>query len=401
MNFKETLENIYNGFQDSQAIGIDGISKEKYNSILDEEIDIIMRKIENESYDFSYYKQKLLIKSIDKTRELSIPTLRDKIVLKYLFTIILDKFSDDIKEIPSLHTMIKDIKTSRDDFECYLKVDIQTFFPTIDHTILLEKLTTKINDAKIISLISKAIKQSTVSLDTPSNQRVKYNNTTGVPQGLSISGVLADIYLAELAQKYNSNENIKFYKFVDDILIFCHEEDVDFLMQELTKDFKEIKLTIHDFKENSHKSSIGNIKERFEFLGYAFEDAKTTVRESSKQKIFTNLSKLFSLYKHKKYKKKEFYMRLNIKITGCVVHGKRYGWIHFFSFINDQELLFVLDRFVEKNCETLNLEYTKVKHFSRAIYEIKNPQSSYIAYDWKSLDKKNILENLEDDIDWY
>ena len=401
MNFRETLEKIYDGFQDAQAVGIDFISKEKYDSILDEEIDVIIRKIENESYDFSYYRQKLLIKSINKTRELSIPTLRDKIVLKYLFTIILDKFSDDIKEIPSLHTMIKDIKTSRHNFECYLKVDIQTFFPTIDHTILLEKLATKIDDVKTTSLISKAIKQSTVSLDTPSNQRVKYNNTTGVPQGLSISGVLADIYLAELAQKYNSNENIKFYKFVDDILILCHKEDVDFLTQALIEDFQELKLTIHDFTENSHKSSIGDIKERFEFLGYAFEDTKITVRESSKQKIFTNLNKLFSLYKHKKYKKKEFYMRLNIKITGCVVHGKRYGWIHFFSFINDQELLFVLDRFVEKNCETLNLEYTKVKHFSRAIYEIKNPQSSYIAYDWKSLDKKNILENLEDDIDWY
>ena len=401
MKFRETLEKIYDGFQDAQAVGIDFISKEKYDSILDEEIDVIIRKIENESYDFSYYRQKLLIKSINKTRELSIPTLRDKIVLKYLFTIILDKFSDDIKEIPSLHTMIKDIKTSRHNFECYLKVDIQTFFPTIDHTILLEKLATKIDDVKTTSLISKAIKQSTVSLDTPSNQRVKYNNTTGVPQGLSISGVLADIYLAELAQKYNSNENIKFYKFVDDILILCHKEDVDFLTQALIEDFQELKLTIHDFTENSHKSSIGDIKERFEFLGYAFEDTKITVRESSKQKIFTNLNKLFSLYKHKKYKKKEFYMRLNIKITGCVVHGKRYGWIHFFSFINDQELLFVLDRFVEKNCETLNLEYTKVKHFSRAIYEIKNPQSSYIAYDWKSLDKKNILENLEDDIDWY
>ena len=79
------LYKIYSNLKSNQSIGIDGISKQKLDEIIDDEIAIIKRKIENNSYEFSFYKQKLLVKSINKTREISIPTLRDKIVLRYLF----------------------------------------------------------------------------------------------------------------------------------------------------------------------------------------------------------------------------------------------------------------------------------------------------------------------------
>jgi len=272
--------------------------------------------------------------------------------------------------------------------------------------LLIKLLEKSIDDKLILQLITKAITQSTVSIQTPSKDRIKYNNKKGIPQGLSISGTLADLYLMEILKKYNSNSDIKFYKFVDDILILCNKKDLDKLIDELKIDFKKLKLSIHKFEENTNKSTYGMIESKFEFLGYKFENETISVRDSSNQRMFQNLSSLFSKYKNKEFSsKKRFYQKLNIKITGCIINNKRYGWIHFFSFINDYRLLFALDNFVERNCKKNDLNYNKVKKFSRAIFEIKNPQTKYLNNSlFKKVNKRvqnQILTELEDDVEFY
>ena len=120
--------------------------------------------------------------------------------------------------------------------------------------------------------------------------------------------------------------------------------------------------------------------------------------------MYSNISKVFTLYKNKKYSsKEEFITRLNLKITGCVIDGKKYGWISFFSLINDYTLLFMLDKFVEKSCKKFNINYEEIKKFSRAIYEIKDPNTNYLTYDLSTLktSKAKLVYDFYDDIDFY
>lgn len=398
------LNEIYSSFPDVQAVGIDGTSKEKFDEILDNELSLIQRKIENNTYDFSFYKQKLIVKSMNKTREISIPTLRDKLVIKYLDFYIRDKFEEVTKNILNAQQIIKKVKDSKNKYDSFIKVDIQNFFPSINHEILVNKLKSKIDDETILNLITKVITQSTVDVNTPFKQRIKYNNKVGVPQGLSISGLLSEIYLFDLVQKYSKKDNLEFFRYVDDVLIFCKKSDIEEITKSLKSDFEDLKLTIHDFAINSNKSSFGNINEPFEFLGYKFEDELRSVRETSIQKMYSNISKIFTLYKNKKYSsKEEFITRLNLKITGCVIDGKKYGWISFFSLINDYTLLFMLDKFVEKSCKNFNINYEEIKKFSRAIYEIKDPNTNYLTYDLSTLktSKAKLVYDFYDDIDFY
>ena len=51
------LEEIYSNFSQIQAVGIDGTTKQKFDEILDDELSLIQRKIENNTYEFSFYKQ--------------------------------------------------------------------------------------------------------------------------------------------------------------------------------------------------------------------------------------------------------------------------------------------------------------------------------------------------------
>lgn len=398
------LNEIYSSFSDVQAVGIDGTSKEKFDEILDSELSLIQRKIENNTYDFSFYKQKLIVKSMNKTREISIPTLRDKLVIKYLDFYIRDKFEEVTKNILNAQQIIKKVKDSKNKYDSFIKVDIQNFFSSINHEILVNKLKSNIDDETILNLITKVITQSTVDVNTPFKQRIKYNNKEGLPQGLSISGLLSEIYLFDLVQKYSKKDNLEFFRYVDDVLIFCKKSDIEEITKSLKSDFEDLKLTIHDFAINSNKSSFGNINEPFEFLGYKFEDKLISVRETSIQKMYANISKLFTLYKNKKYfSKEEFITRLNLKITGCVIDGKKYGWISFFSLINDYTLLFMLDKFVEKSCKNFNINYEEIKKFSRAIYEIKDPNTNYLTYDLSTLktSKTKLVYDFYDDIDFY
>lgn len=398
------LNEIYSSFSDVQAVGIDGTSKEKFDEILDSELSLIQRKIENNIYDFSFYKQKLIVKSMNKTREISIPTLRDKLVIKYLDFYIRDKFEEVTKNILNAQQIIKKVKYSKNKYDSFIKVDIQNFFSSINHEILVNKLKSNIDDETILNLITKVITQSTVDVNTPFKQRIKYNNKEGLPQGLSISGLLSEIYLFDLVQKYSIKDNLEFFRYVDDVLIFCNKSDIEEITKSLKSDFEDLKLTIHDFAINSNKSSFGNINEPFEFLGYKFEDKLISVRETSIQKMYANISKIFTLYKNKKYfSKEEFITRLNLKITGCVIDGKKYGWISFFSLINDYTLLFMLDKFVEKSCKNFNINYEEIKKFSRAIYEIKDPNTNYLTYDLSTLktSKTKLVYDFYDDIDFY
>ena len=118
---KQSLKDIFHQLKEFQPVGIDGISMDKFKTILEDELDIMSKKIENETYNFGYYKQKLIAKTADSSREISIPTIRDKIVINYLYKYIKDVFSEELKAIPSIHQMIHDIKLNKPNFEYFIK----------------------------------------------------------------------------------------------------------------------------------------------------------------------------------------------------------------------------------------------------------------------------------------
>ena len=391
------------------SVGVDGITNELFAQRFDEEVNIIQRKVANESYDFSFYKEKLISKGRNsKPRTISIPTNRDKLVLKVLHGFLNDTFDSEII-LDSIHRKIKDIKNNInvDSYDFFIKVDIKTFFPSIDHEILKKLLHQKISDHVALNLIDKAIRQTTVSPDD--KDRTKYANTKGVPQGLSISGLLASIYLSHIDKKYISSSSYHYYRFVDDILILCNEDESEAIRNEIAIDMQDIGLEIHEFGNDEKKSSYGKIADGFQFLGYKFIGDRITVRESSVDKIYNGINRVFLQhykYSRKNLKKKKrvkyLYKRLNYKITGCVIEGKQYGWLYFFSFINDQELLHKLDAHVKHACRRFKVPYdqSKIKKFSRAYYELsKMETTNYIPDDEREIKKLiRLLKLAEVDI---
>lgn len=401
---KRSIKKVFEeDIRNKPSVGIDGITITSFEKKLDIEMDTINRKVLNQTYNFSFYKEKLISKGREKPpRVISIPTIRDKIVLKSIFNTLSEIFSVELSN-EIVHTtidkVIQDIKSKK--YDSYIKLDMENFYPTINHDVLLKKIKNKTRKKEFISLLEKAIKQETVHKSSP--KKTKYQSIEGVPQGLSISNILASIYLIKLDNMNKNGDDYQYYRYVDDILILCNSNDIDRIYRNIADKATKLCLTMHPLGKDSNKSDSGSLNDKFYFLGYAYNKDLVSVRDASKNNLYSSIINIFSQYKHSKTQnKKLLYWKLNLKITGCKFEDKKYGWLYFFSQINDKQLLFKLDRFVLNMFKKFDIKYDKkeIKKFVRTYFEIlKNRSKTNYIPDFSELsldEKRNILEEVFD-----
>jgi len=392
---KENLKNIYeNHIKLSTATGIDSMSHKIFEKDLDAHLDVIISKCTAGNYKFTKYKLKLISKGRSKApREISIPTIRDRLVLRALCDFLKSRFEADI-DLPLAQKIIESVKNdiSSKHYNTFIKLDVSNYYPSIKHNVMLQRLRKRVKNPEIINLVESSLKTPTVIVSRKDDK----DNERGVPQGLSVSNILATIFLAPIDNKYKKNPNIKYYRYVDDVLILCNSKDATNIKDEVIKSFNRIGLKIHCPIKVPEKSTIGSlIADKFSYLGYSFNNSCVSARAGSINKLRESLIAIFSNHKHSKYSSDEFLLwRLNLRVTGCVFQGKRKGWLFFFSEINDEPVLHELDAFIKKQCNRFGV-VIKPKLFVRAFYEIshKKHTSCYISnYDnYKTIDMAKML----------
>jgi RNA-directed DNA polymerase len=389
------LENIFSSsVKYNRSVGIDRVNIRVFERDLQNNISIIKKKSLNGTYRFSQYREKLLSRGADKCpRVISIPTIRDKITLKALFEIINSVYSE---KTPFLHKIVNEVtaSVSNGKYDGVLRLDVKDFYPSVRHDFLFKQLSKKIKNKRILHLIKNAVSQQTVNKTSAGK---KEYIDTGIPQGLSISNVLANVYMIPIDQKYSKKTTIKFFRYVDDILILCKKKATNRFKEEIISDCKKIGLTIHD---NPEKLCIGEICAGFNYLGYEFNDSIVTVRKKSLDKLRESIIKILTNYKYSdKRSIKLLSWTLNIRITGCIFNKTRYGWMFFFSQINDLQLLYSLDNFVEKQLIRFGLDPKKlmINKFIRTYHEInKNLNKSKYIPNFDLLTLKQKREILSD-----
>lgn len=347
----------------SFAIGVDNINKEQFNLKLASEVKLINRKINSNIYKFSRYKLKLISKGQGKPpRELYIPTIRDRIVLK-MTQLYLKKVYGTSVEQETPQNIVKKLKDyiNLGTYDHYIKIDIKDFYPSIDKEILLKKIRRKIRSKDFNIFLRKAIADRDIR---------------GVPQGLSISNILAYIYLSDLDDKLIETPDIIYLRFVDDILILLKKDNKDNVIGILNKEFKKLKLSIHNIQNEGSKSRFSKVSNGLDYLGYIYENGEFTVRKSTLNNLRNSIVECFTSYKYASSEKKnlEFLIwRLNLKITGCIDDRQPKGWLYFFSQITDKKILHELDYFINKLWKSFGLpidDLKRVKKFSRTYHEI-------------------------------
>jgi retron-type reverse transcriptase len=166
---------------------------------------------------------------------------------------------------------------------CYvLKCDIQKFFDSVDHGILLGILKRRIRDQQVRWLLDEIV-ESYVS------DRTNLFERKGLPIGNLTSQLFANIYMNEFDQFVKHTLRIKHYaRYTDDFVVVS--EDRGYL-SELIPTFSEylhdqLKLTLHPDKVDIHALHAG-----VDFLGYVILPRYRVVRTKTKKRMYRGLKR--------------------------------------------------------------------------------------------------------------
>jgi len=158
-----------------------------------------------------------------------------------------------------------------------LKCDIKKFFASINHNILLEILTPRIQDENILWLLRQVV-ESFNAIDFVG---------VGLPLGNLTSQLFANIYLNEFDQFVKHRIKAKFYiRYADDFVILSENKTwLDEILPRI-KNFlqDELKLEIHP-----DKIFIKTLASGVDFLGWVHFPNHRVLRTSTKRRMFKNL----------------------------------------------------------------------------------------------------------------
>ncbi|WP_320046497.1 reverse transcriptase domain-containing protein [uncultured Ilyobacter sp.] len=189
----QDLQDLYYNFikLESSGIGLDKKSKSSLErtDLSIEYFDKMAQEINTKSYRYIPYKENLILKGRNSfPRVISIPTYRDKIVLKYLSKELLNNYYSGFS-LELAQEKIEKICYQLDSYEYFIKLDLVGFYDNINHHILLRKLEVSGCPEEVLTLIENAISNPTVHSES-SRYEKNLKNIKGVNQGLSISSII-------------------------------------------------------------------------------------------------------------------------------------------------------------------------------------------------------------------
>lgn len=348
----------------SRATGKDGIRVGAFQSTIDMQVSIIERKILNGTFNFTPYKERLILRgAIKAPRQISIPTVRDRLVLRAVCQILHETAPPSIG--PSPHKVVDSVAKrlrSSPNAKSFIRIDVKDFFPSIRHDILEFELRKAGIDELTLNLCLRAV--ATTVGDSSSG------NGQGVPQGLSISGALAEIFMLRFDRRQLKRHS-DYFRYVDDILIISETSEADRALATVRKAMARIGLTIHP-PGTTGKTEITSTDDGIDYLGYNITRDRISVRKSSFRRMFKNISKVTTDFRFRGDLDR-FLFRINLKITGCIIEQRRRGWLMFFSRTENMRQLSHLDNFVKNQARSLGLEenhISRIKRFVKSYHEI-------------------------------
>lgn len=383
-------------FATTAGKGVDRLNGFQFSDRSKVELAVTSEKILSGSFRFTPYLEVLRPKSRDKKpRLISIPTVRDRIVLHQLNKFLASLFPERVpKSVASTYVrdLAKDLKERPKDLTWVCSTDIRTFYDDIRQARLLSLLGKRISCKTAIRLVGHAIATPTVPKNTRRSRHKDYASN-GVPQGLAISNILASIYMQDVDDKMKK-AGVTYYRYVDDVLIYGDKDPVSKAFASLRSRLAYRGLKLHAL--GSIKTHIEPLSKPFGYLGYTFKMPTISVRDSTIERFLQTIAAKFSDYTHNKSKRLEkfkyldeerlnaiFLLELNDRITGAISEKRRYGWIAYFSQITDLTLLHRLDDAIagmfSRLPEFVGKAPADLKQLKRAYHEIQyRPLGGYI-----------------------
>ncbi len=281
--------NLYEAYRSVKAnggaAGVDHQTIEMFERQLEENLGNLSQTLREGSYRPQAVRRVWIPKpgSTEK-RPLGIPTVRDRVAQAALRDVLEPIFERDFAAQSygfrpgrgckdALGRVVKLLKTG---YTWVVDADLKGYFDTIPHEQLMERVSTKVSDGKVLKLIEAYLKQGVMdTMQTWTAER-------GTPQGAVISPLLSNIYLDPLDQQMEQ-KGYEMVRYADDFVVLCRSEaEAQRALGEVQRWTEAAGLTLHPTK-----TRVVDALQRggFDFLGYHFERGYRWPREKSLKKL--------------------------------------------------------------------------------------------------------------------
>lgn len=283
-NLFSKLVNIENLFFAWEGFKKDKKKKEdvlEFEKIMETEIFKLHRELISYTYRHSGYigfyisdpKRRHIHKAIVRDRVLHhavmniLYPLYDKIFIHNSFSCRIGKGTH--KGVDAMRSMLLKASNNNTKNVFILKCDIQKFFDSVDHKILIQILKERIKDKKLMNLLIEVV-------DSFDGSQSNLFERKGLPIGNLTSQLFANVYMDKFDQYVKHILKVKYYaRYTDDFVVISDSKD--YLLSLITEISlflnHKLKLTIHPKKIEIRKYSQG-----VDFLGYIVFPYYTKVR---------------------------------------------------------------------------------------------------------------------------
>lgn len=254
--------------------GSGGVDNITFEQIERDGVETFLRTIEEDlkrrKYRPSPVRRVMIPKLDGSQRPLGIPTIRDrvvqqacKIVIEPIFEANFLNNSFGFRPKRSAVQATIEIKASLVRNWWVIDADIQKYFDTIDHELLMKLLRKRVSDRRVLKMIRQWLMAGVV-------ENGKFQATKiGSPQGGVISPLLANIYLHVFDMYWqNKYQHLgRLIRYADDFVIICrYRSDAERALKSVTHIMEHLKLNLHPAKTKLVQME----KEGFDFLGFYF-----------------------------------------------------------------------------------------------------------------------------------
>lgn len=331
----ETLREAYRlAKHNDGAPGVDGVTFEAIEAHgVDNFVEGLREELLARTYRPLAVRKVGIPKDGGKTRILSIPAVRDRVVQGALKLILEPVFEADFqpgsfgyrpKKNP--HAAVQRVADAVIQGKTYvIDLDLRAYFDTVRHDIALKKVATRVNDDDVLHLL-KMIMTAT--------------GKQGVPQGGVISPLLSNLYLNEVDKmlerakevtRYGRWTAIEYARFADDmvILVDAHPRHA-WLRKAVELRTREEFAKLH-VEVNEEKTRIRDLtkEESFGFLGFEIRRVRTRagrwmpLRTPQLKKVKALRQKLKELFRNSRSQ----------PVSGVIdkINPILRGWVNYFS----------------------------------------------------------------------
>ena len=309
---EELLLRCFRRLSEDKAAGIDKVTKDEYAENLEGNIKDLVDRLHQMAYRPQPVRRVYIPKAgSNKLRPLGIPCLEDKLVQSAMARILGAIYEEDFIENSygfrpgrSCHDALRELsQTVEWEGTNYIaEADIKGFFDNVDQDWMMKMLEHRIGDKRVLRMVKRFLKSGVTE-----KGEIRASEE-GVPQGGSLSPILANVYLHyaldlwfEKIYRKSCKGKAKLIRYADDFVVcFQNREDATRFQAELAERLGKFGLEVEPSKTNvlefgrdaeRNARAKGEKPGTFDFLGFTHYCSRTKDGKRFRMKRVTSRKK--------------------------------------------------------------------------------------------------------------